>query len=57
MTSPARLATRPVPDTVLPLPARETTAPVLRHRGCYWDQEQAGWVAFTALPLPRPAQE
>jgi len=26
-----------------------------RHRGCYWDLEQAAWVRFTRVPLPREA--
>ncbi|MFW3168421.1 hypothetical protein [Geodermatophilus sp. CPCC 206100] len=28
-----------------------------RHAGCYWDHEQAAWVAFTLVPVPRPARD
>ncbi|MGY1638324.1 hypothetical protein ACI78V_16890 [Geodermatophilus sp. SYSU D00742] len=56
MTRPATTVPRPVPDAVFPLP-RSTAEPVLRHGGCYWDHEQAAWVAYTPVPLPRPARD
>ncbi|MGY1821698.1 hypothetical protein [Geodermatophilus sp. SYSU D00079] len=57
MTSSAPTTRRPVPGALLPLPARAAAEPVRRHRGCFWDHEQAGWVAYTPVPLPRPAQD
>ncbi len=50
LSAPAlRRTPRPVPDAVPALPRR--------HPGCYWNWERAAWVAYTALPQPRPPQE
>jgi hypothetical protein len=57
MTSSAPTVRRPVPDTLLPLPARMADAPVRRHRGCFWNHEQAAWAAYAPLPAPRPARD
>ncbi|MBB3085623.1 hypothetical protein [Geodermatophilus sabuli] len=57
MTIPTLAVGQPVPDVLLPLPARPPAPPVSRHRGCYWDHEQGAWRAHAPLPLPRPAPE
>ncbi len=55
-------------ETVMTLPApaaRRTPrrAPVdlpvapRGHPGCYWNWERAAWVAWAAVPQPRPSQE
>jgi hypothetical protein len=56
-SSPATTIRRPVPDALLPLPLRVADEPVRRHRGCFWDHEQAAWAGYTLVPLPRPAQD
>ncbi|MGY1632861.1 hypothetical protein ACI784_14260 [Geodermatophilus sp. SYSU D01186] len=57
MTSSAPTVRRPVPDALLPLPPRGAAEPVRRHRGCFWDHEQAAWTPYTPVPLPRPAAD
>ena len=27
------------------------------HRGCYWNWERAAWVAWAAVPQPRPSRD
>ena len=50
--------------TTLTTPRTETAPttaaappPARRHQGCYWDHEQAAWVRYTPVPLPRSAQD
>ncbi|SDX42940.1 hypothetical protein SAMN05660209_00490 [Geodermatophilus africanus] len=44
-----RRTPRPMRDVVRELPPG--------HLGCYWNWERAAWVAYTALPHPRPPHE
>jgi hypothetical protein len=48
--------TRPAPTVPGPAATPEP-APARRHAGCYWDHEQAAWVAHTRLPVPRSVQD
>ena len=45
-------AVRTLPRPRLVVPVEQPGRP-----GCYWNWERAAWVAYTALPQPRPPQK
>ncbi|MGY1706971.1 hypothetical protein ACI79C_20585 [Geodermatophilus sp. SYSU D00697] len=56
MTLPTTPAPHPAraEDAVARVAAEEGTGRDRHHRGCYWDVDQATWVPYRRVPLPRP---
>jgi hypothetical protein len=55
MTLPAPTVPRPAraEDALAGAPAQGSTGRARHHVGCYWDLEQAAWVPYSPVPLPR----